>query len=456
MQKIDGDELVVELGAGAEHGISRGKASRGLAAYLLSIFTAIVLLSFPVLLLHVRHGGSSPYHLLALVAIISAALRFPIAPRTLQAEERLAIVGFGIFTLTIFISLVDTGFSREAIRELDVLLRPMWAIPIVFFFIRVRPSEGLFWFGTTAGATAAGINSLWEWLGAERYGRVDGATSAITYGNTALLMGFVSLLAIPYIRNKFGRKYTFLPFVAFLLGLIASFLSGSRGGWIALPVLTALLAWGLWRQRYQRTVVAGVLSLIVTTALVFSVPQSGVKDRVDKAVAEVELYLQNPMMHGGTSVGQRFEMWRAAWHMFKQEPLLGGGIGRSYHRFLQEGVVAGEYHPEVARQTLPHNAVLAALSLRGLVGLAGLLTLWLMLAYVFQKAAREQDRRISALGIAGLVLITSYMVFGLTDSVMDYGPPLVFFSLNSALIVYLIAQARVIAERGSESSLAVV
>ena len=142
------------------------------------------------------------------------------------------------------------------------------------------------------------------------------------------------------------------------------------------------------------------------------------------------------------SVGQRLELWRAAWSMFLEQPVFGGGMGRSFNRFLREGVAAGEFHPATAVQTMPHNVVLDVLALRGLVGLIGVIALWGALAQVFLTAARQPEMEARALGTAGLALLLGYAVFGLTDSVVDYGPPLVFFCLYSALLVHLIGQAR--------------
>lgn len=173
-----------------------------------------------------------------------------------------------------------------------------------------------------------------------------------------------------------------------------------------------------------------------------ALPQTGVTDRVEIAVTEFNQYIEDPVEHGDTSVGVRLELWRAAWNMFLEQPVFGGGIGYSFNAFLREGVALGNYHPTVMRQTMPHNVFLDTLALQALVGLAGLLVIWGSLSVVFVKAVREQETELRMLGAAGLTLLLSYFFFGLTDSVMGYGPPLVFFSLYSALMVYLIVEAR--------------
>lgn len=407
----------------------------------LSVVVAIILIAFPTLILLVSSGGSAPYHIAAVIGLVCLAIRRPRMPRELGADERLACLGYAAFTAAVVISLVETGFSRDAVRELDVLLRPLWAIPVLYLLIRVRTAEALLWFGIALGAIVVGLSALYEFLSTDHFRRADGGTSAITFGNTALLMGIISAVGAPYFR-KFGNLYLIIPVAALLLGLLASLLSGSRGGWVALPALILLLLWHLRRVGYgpAALITAVVLTVAIVSAL--ALPQTGVTDRIEVAVMNFNQYVEDPVEHGDTSVGIRLELWRAAWNMFLEQPVFGGGIGKSFNAFLQDEVALGNYHPDVVVQTMPHNVFLDTLALQGLVGIAGLIGIWGALGAVFVKAARERETELRMLGTAGLAVLVSYCLFGLTDSVMGYGPPLVFFSLYSALIVYLIVEAR--------------
>ncbi|MFO8152282.1 O-antigen ligase family protein [Thioalkalivibrio sp.] len=403
--------------------------------------TVLILLALPALILLVPSGGSVPYHLLALTAILALLLRWPGAPHRLTAEERLASLGFAAFAVTVLLSVAETGFSREAVRDLDVLLRPLWAIPIIYLFVRVRPPEGMLWFGLSLGAVVAGLNALYEVVTAAQYVRAEGSTSAVTYGNTALAMGVMAAAGLAYFR-RLGRAWLIVPAAALLLGLVASFLSGSRGGWLAIPFLALLLLWHYWQPRYRRLAIASVLAVVAAVSLALLLPQTGVKNRIDQAVTQVQLYGQDRAVHADNPVGKRLELWRAAWSMFQEQPLFGGGMGYSFNRFLREGIADGKFHPSIAVQTMPHNVVLDLLALRGLVGLVGVVVLWWALGRVFLSAARHPEMEIRALGAAGLALLLGYAVFGMTDSVMDYGPPLVFFCFYSALIAHLVGRAR--------------
>lgn len=407
----------------------------------LNAAVSLILAVFPVLILLVSSGGSAPYHVAAVIGLVCLTIRRPRMPRALGADERLACVGYFSFTAAVLISLAETGFSRDAVRELDVLLRPLWAIPILYLFIRVGAAQALLWFGVAAGAIAVGFSALFEYLTADDFRRADGATSAITFGNTGLLMGVLAAVGIPFFR-KFGKACLILPVLALLMGLVASLLSGSRGGWVALPALATVLLWHLRRVGYRLSSLVAVVVLLVGIGTMLALPQTGVMDRVETGVSQFNQYMEDPFEHGDTSIGARLTLWNAAWDRFMEHPVFGGGIGYSFNAYLKEQVAEGNYHPSIVSQTMPHNVFLDTLALQGLVGIAGLSGIWGALGLVFSRAVRETETELRLLGTAGLTLLIAYGLFGLTDSVMGYGPPLVFFSLYSALTVYLIAEAR--------------
>lgn len=412
-----------------------------LSERMLYAFTIAVLLAVPVLILIVPHTGTELYVLAALAGMIAMMWPSVAIPRTFTSVEKIVCIGCGVFVFTVIVSVAASGLKYEAVRELDVLLRPILAIPLLYLLIRTRPSEGILWIGMSLGAILAGLNAIYEVLGTGHSARAQGVTGAITYGNTALVMGFIAAIGIPYFR-RLGSVYIFIPIAALLLGLLGSFLSGTRGGWIALPVLTLLLIWNHWRPTYRYVAVACGLTLIITASLAFVVPHTNVHKRIDAGISEVTQYLENRERYGGSSIGKRFEMWRAAWDLFAENPIFGGGMGNAFRNYLQEGIAVDEYHPATAGETMPHNVFMNVLATRGLVGLAGLLALWLTLMYAFWAASKDLTIRIHALGIAGLTLLIFYIISGLTHSVMNYGRPLTFFCLYSILIVYLISESR--------------
>lgn len=402
--------------------------------------TFMLSMAVPALVLVVPSGGSVPYHILAVIGLITAAFGRPKMFRQLHSVEQLSIVGYATFSVGVIVSVAETGFSYSAARELDVMLRPLWAIPILFLFLRLRMDAGLLWWGAAIGSVVPGCTAVYDSVVSD-VARAEGGTSAITFGNTALLMGAIALIGYRYF-SSLGRVFSVIPYLAFLAGIITSFLSGSRGGWIALPLLIGLVLYNLWRTGYRRQsgVVAWVVVLV--TAFMVTVPRFGVVERAELAFVQFDQYFDAPQEFSPTSVSIRLELWGAAKDLFLEAPVFGGGIGYSFNDHLKEEVEAGNLHPALAKQTMPHNVFLDTLAFQGVIGIAALLTLWGCLGNVFIHALRSSDPAIYALGAAGVGLLGSYVIYGITDSVMGYGPPLVVFSFYSVLIVHLIGEER--------------
>lgn len=408
--------------------------------FALRTVTFMLSLAVPALVLVVPSGGSAPYHVLAVIGLMTAVFGRPKALRQLHSVEKLSIVGYATFAVGVIVSVAETGFSYSAARELDVMLRPLWAIPILLLFLRLRMDAGLLWWGAAIGSVVAGCTAVYD-LVVSDVARAEGGTSALTFGNTALLMGTIALIGYRYFTSL-GRVFNVIPYLAFLAGIIASFLSGSRGGWLALPLLIGLVLYNLWRSGYRRQ--CGVVASVVVLVTVFMVivPRFGVVERAELAFVQFNQYFDESQEFSPTSVSIRLELWGAAKDLFLEAPVFGGGIGYSFNEHLKEEVEAGNLHSELAKQAMPHNVFLDTLAFQGFMGIAALLTLWGCIGNVFIHALRSSDPTIYALGAAGVGLLGSYVIYGLTESVMGYGPPLVVFSFYSVLIVHLIGEER--------------
>jgi O-antigen ligase len=100
------------------------------------------------------------------------------------------------------------------------------------------------------------------------------------------------------------------------LGLVAVFLTASRGGFIAAVVALAGCAILLGRN-HARGVLAGAFALpAIAAALSFWVPQ-GTFERLATIPAQLQ----------GGSLNDRTNIWIPGWHAFSKAPLIGSGAG---------------------------------------------------------------------------------------------------------------------------------
>ncbi|MGH8415426.1 MAG: O-antigen ligase family protein, partial [Gammaproteobacteria bacterium] len=146
-----------------------------------------------------------------------------------------------------------------------------------------------------------------------------------------------------------------------------------------------------------------------------------------------------------TSLGGRLEMWRAAWWLYLQHPWLGVGTGAFQERTLQL-VHAHLIMPFVGIYDHPHNDYLDALSSRGIIGFAALLGILLLPAWFFIRAVRSDDRIIHALGLAGVLTITGFAIYALTDTIFLHSMMITWYVIYLALFYALITTQ---AEKGN-------
>src|SRR5699024_2829187 len=109
--------------------------------------------------------------------------------------------------------------------------------------VKYPPRLTWLWLGLGIGAIAACI-----WSGYQKFfldiQRAGGYTNAIQYGNLAMLMGVWCVAGLGWAHTQTHcRRWQLLLVVGALCGVLASLLSGSRGGWIGLPVVL----WVLYR-----------------------------------------------------------------------------------------------------------------------------------------------------------------------------------------------------------------
>lgn len=292
------------------------------------------------------------------------------------------------------------------------------------------PPRPLFWWsGLIFGTVAGGLLAIWQ-VAAGAVERAEGFMISVQFGNLSLLMGFLCLAGMGWAQcQSRPRLWMLVLVVAAALGLTGSLLSGTRGGWLALPVGLTIIYLGYRAQMPRRILAGGMALAVVMLAALYMVPQTGVKARINMASVEMEEYFESNSAH--TSVGVRFEMWRTALQLSDRYPLLGWG-DEAYIQPMQALVRDIDSAPVIANFTHVHNEALDSLVKHGVVGLSGLLVIYLGPLWLFIRQlspARGGGRReVRAFALSGILLVTCVMIFGLSQA---------FLRHNSGMTVYL-------------------
>lgn len=332
------------------------------------------------------------------------------------------LIGTLLFYLVV--SVVISAYHHLPSSSFEEPSRFLVTIPVLLFLLAYPPREGYWWGALIVGTLAGGVLALWQVL-VEGSARADGFMNSIQFGNLSLLMGVLCLTGIGWARQqRHATCWWVVLCVAAFAGAVASLVSGSRGGWLALPVMLVLLYWAYRRYLPKRTLAVALAVFIAGLIALYVIPQTGAQARIDRAITDFQDYSNGVNM--SSSVGMRLEMWRAGTELAVKKPLLGWGES-AYGKKLTGMIEDDRSRTIIDRYDHVHSDSLDAFLRRGLLGLFALL---LVYAVPFVLFARKFMRGGAgdAYAVAGMILVASIAIFGLTQA---------FFRHNSGVTVYL-------------------
>src|SRR5262249_50067882 len=94
-----------------------------------------------------------------------------------------------------------------------------------------------------------------------------------------------------YIDVRLGRAGPWLVAACVLMGVLGSFLSGTRGAWLAIPVLLILFL-SCRHVLRPRVVLLGAAVMAVLFASLLYLPETHIRERVGTMVGETATYLE--------------------------------------------------------------------------------------------------------------------------------------------------------------------
>lgn len=145
------------------------------------------------------------------------------------------------------------------------------------------------------------------------YGRVRGDENAVTYGNGAMLLVVISSCLAYFEKNKILKVLLFFAAIGYFY---ASFLSGTRGSFVAFIPLSVLFF-------YFMTNKMRVVLLIFLIAGGIGISQTHLGDKLARAGSNLTNFFQKGDIRNSTGI--RLHMWEAALCFNQEAPLLGKG-----------------------------------------------------------------------------------------------------------------------------------
>jgi O-antigen ligase len=389
--------------------------------------TSIGVFLFFALTFGIPSGYSYGAAFLLLVSLAFLITRPSLRPST---EDKALVYLLLAFFL---VSLLAFFVHGNAPKTLDQSSRYLLFVPVLFLILRIAPASPMLWGGLLIGVGSALLLALWQRLALGNF-RPDGyMTSAIPFGNLSLMAGILCLTGITWAGSQ--ARYAVLWKIAlcagFVAGLYVSLLSGSRGGWLTIPVVLIIFFVAFFKKSKLKPVVIGAPLLLAVVVAVGASMQHQIMDRYEAAMTELNEYVAN--QNSSTSVGIRLEAWRAAIVNISEKPLLGWSH-KDYDARLKEMAAHNKANASITSLANTHNNFLEIWVHQGLLGLLAFLALFIVPFWFFCKRLRSKDPTVQAFALGGACLLACFFIFGLTQVILGRNNGVIFFGLT--LIIF--------------------
>jgi O-antigen ligase len=344
-------------------------------------------------------------------------------------DTRWIVLAF-LFKLSVVVAFLLTR-PEATVNHLEKPLRMLLAVSALALVLATRAPRRALWWGAIGGALVSLPVVLYQRfdLDIERPG---GLINAITFGDLSLLLGLISLVGAIDFRQQGQRLTAALATLGALAGLAASLLTGTRGGLVALLPAVFIFMW-LGHVMPGRRLRALLVAAIALVAGACFLPELGVQERMLQGVDEAVAW------EGGgnkvTNVGIRLELWKGAAMLIRDHPLVGVESNLLFKNYFAAYIGQGRLDPVVLTMPHLHNEVLQALATGGIVGLLAWLGVMLAPLLYFVRVLRRGGAPPFAPALAGLLVVTSYLCFGLTEVIFWSMKGCLFYALTVFLLV---------------------
>jgi O-antigen ligase len=332
-----------------------------------------------------------------------------------------------IFILYFIIHVFLVLIHQDSIRYLDGPSRFIFVLPILFLLLLQPIKIEYFWFSAPLASTLAISIALYSKMFLDMERVETTYISPLQFGHFSLLFAMINAAGIIWAKHQNRSSFFITLFITgVIFGLFASILSGSRGGWIGLPLLLLMLYKTFSTELDKKHLLLFFSATLTLIIIAYLIPQTNMQHRINLINYDLSEYYTND--NPNTSIGARLEMYKSGFMAFENSPIFGMGE-KEFDNWLQIQIKEDKIHPIVAEFNSLHNQYVEELAKRGLIGLIALMSMMLYLLYFFYKKAKHTNPNIKSLGLAGSLVVICYLDFFLS---------LTFFLRNNATIVFLL------------------
>ncbi len=366
--------------------------------------------------------------------------------RFLKLDKKEKYILFWMLVFAV-ISITVTAWHGAYVRSFEVPVKFAFGVLLILSLMRFPPKSTALWLGLFTGSVTGLAVATWKMWQVGDF-KAFGFTGAIQFGNLALSMAVLLIVALCWLITNptAGRRlWGAIIVLGAACGLLGSYYSGTRGGWVAIPFFIALFL--LAYMRRSNFFACGVVLMALVAGmgiLAYKSPLIG--ERIALIHQEMAEYEANGTS-SASSLGARFAIWEASWALLKEHPVLGLGEVQ-YRRELQQKSEEGLVGAVPASLANTHNTFLEFWMLYGVLALTALLAMLLSAAWYFLSYIRHEDSTLRSYALGGVCLIGGYAIYGQTQIMLSRNNTLLFFLCTLAVLLGLMYQRRLTIQPG--------
>ena len=301
-------------------------------------------------------------------------------------------------------------------RQLGNYAKALFAIGVLVFLIRAKPSLNYFFIGTGIACIAALLHSLKDRLVDHHPRAVGWFNNDIHFGDYSSLAGVFAILS-GVLAIDLKLKWRIMLVCLGALGFAAAAVSGTRSALLAIVCLAPLVLVSSkdLAQRYLRWSLIAVI--LASSLAVVTSPRLQRQLRLSEAIADIEGISAGK---GQSSIADRLEMWKASVNMAKKAPILGIGMA-NFEAEMKEQIDTQQIRPLLSKQNQAHSQIFHSVATGGaLLLIAYFLFVLVPLAWFWQLYRRHShDIRLQLIAQLGMAHIGGHFIFGLTAAIFD-------------------------------------
>jgi O-antigen ligase len=236
------------------------------------------------------------------------------------------------------------------------------------------------------------------------------------FGNYSALAGLLAIIS-GFLATGYSAKIRFVFLSLGAMALWAAAASGTRTSSVIMVCLAPLFFQKLQDRTARLLRGFIVMGLVLVLGLAILSPKVQEFTRLREAVTDFER-IKNAS--GGSSIGDRWQMWRASINMFNSSPVLGIGLA-NYEKELVLQIEKKQIRPLLTSQNQAHSQPLHSLATGGIgLMLAYLVFLIGPLLWFFRIYKRVQNNwQTRYLSYLGMSTVVAHGIFSLTVAIFD-------------------------------------